>query len=171
MPHSSWLHNPLTSHARRQPRVACVLSGGGSRASFQLGALDYLYRHDPGFTPSIFVGASAGAILASGLAQYSDHDDQHRFVPLAPSPEASRAVGPMLSEPFFAEVTIGATMLARGLTAWTLLLGAVTSEVFAQLGPIPDAAALFRLHLEVAGSLILQPAQPSTGLSTAVFTA
>ncbi|MEO7588406.1 MAG: patatin-like phospholipase family protein [Arachnia sp.] len=79
MPPSSWLHNPLTGHARRQPRVACVLSGGGSRASFQLGALDYLYSHDPGFTPSIFVGASAGAILASGLAQYRDREDQHRF--------------------------------------------------------------------------------------------
>ncbi len=110
-------------------------------------------------------------VLALLLRLVRDADALHRFVPLDPSPEARRAVGPMLSEPFFAEVTIGATMLARGLAAWTLLLGAVTSEVFAQLGPIPDAAALFRLHLEVAGSLILLPAQPSTGLSTAVCTA
>ncbi|MEO5743599.1 MAG: TetR-like C-terminal domain-containing protein [Terracoccus sp.] len=110
-------------------------------------------------------------VLALLLRLLQDADTHYRLVPLSPSPEANRAVGPMLSEPFFAEVTIGATMLARGLAAWTLLLGAVTSEVFAQLGPVPDAAALFRLHLDVAKSLILLPAQPSTGLSTAVFTA
>lgn len=85
--------------------------------------------------------------------------------------DAVRALGPMLAEPFFAGVSIGPETLARGLAAWTLLLGAVTSEVFAQLGPLPDAGALFRLHLAVAGSLILVPTQSSTGLSTSVFTA
>lgn len=60
--------------------MACVLSGGGSRASFQLGALDYLYRNDPEFTPNIFIGASAGSIIAAGLAQDSDRDAQHRFI-------------------------------------------------------------------------------------------
>lgn len=63
----------------RQETVACVLSGGGSRASFQLGALDYLYRNDPQFTPDTFVGASAGAILAAGLAQDADRQAQHAF--------------------------------------------------------------------------------------------
>ncbi|OFE14207.1 hypothetical protein BA895_11330 [Humibacillus sp. DSM 29435] len=110
-------------------------------------------------------------VLALLLRLVQDAADQHRLVLLAPSPEAARAVGAMLDDPFFAEVTIGATMLARSLSAWTLLLGAVTSEVFLQLGPVPDAAALFGLQLDVAGSLILLPAQPSTGLSTAVFTA
>ncbi|MDO5736582.1 MAG: patatin-like phospholipase family protein [Propionibacteriaceae bacterium] len=79
MPHSGWLTSPLTALSHRQPKVCCVLSGGGSRASFQLGALDYLYRNDPDFAPSIFVGASAGSILASGLAQDMDRDAQHRF--------------------------------------------------------------------------------------------
>ena len=60
--------------------MACVLSGGGSRASFQLGALDYLYRHDPRFRPTIFVGASAGSILAAGMAQDSDRETQHQFI-------------------------------------------------------------------------------------------
>ena len=85
--------------------------------------------------------------------------------------DAVRAVGPMLAEPFFAGVSIGPAALARGLAAWTLVLGAVTSEVFEQLGPVPDAEALFRLHLAVAGSLIFLPAHSSTGLCTAVFTA
>ena len=90
----------------------------------------------------------------------------------ATSDAAARAIGPMLlTDPFFVDISIGAVTLARGLSAWTLLLGAVTSEVFAQLGPVPDAEALFRLHLDVARSLIIAPAQSSTALSTAVFTA
>ncbi|WP_158600681.1 patatin-like phospholipase family protein [Tessaracoccus antarcticus] len=80
MPHPHWLSIPLLGRDRPAPTVSCVLSGGGSRASFQLGALDFLYRHDPEFTPSIFVGASAGAILAAVLAQSSDRDEQHRSV-------------------------------------------------------------------------------------------
>ena len=79
MPSPGWLSSPLFGYTPKQEKVACVLSGGGSRASFQLGALDYLYRNDPEFTPSIFVGASAGAILAAGLAQDADRQAQHDF--------------------------------------------------------------------------------------------
>ncbi len=80
MPSSRWLSSSLFGHTAKQESVACVLSGGGSRASFQLGALDYLYRNDPQFTPNIFVGASSGAILAAGLAQDGDHEAQHQFI-------------------------------------------------------------------------------------------
>lgn len=52
-----------------------VLSGGGSRASFQLGALNYLYENTA-FHPKVFIGTSAGAILASMLAQFPDREDQ-----------------------------------------------------------------------------------------------
>ena len=62
------------------PLTACVLSGGGARASFQIGALDYLYAHDPQFTPDMFVGTSAGAILAAGLAQHAERDGQIEFL-------------------------------------------------------------------------------------------
>ena len=57
-----------------------MLSGGGARASFQIGALDYLYANDPEFTPTIFIGASAGAILAAGLAQYPNRREQIGFL-------------------------------------------------------------------------------------------
>ncbi len=80
MTSTGWFSSPLFGLSRKDEKVACVLSGGGSRASFQLGALDYLYRNDPHFTPDIFVGASAGAILASGLAQSRDRQAQHGFV-------------------------------------------------------------------------------------------
>lgn len=80
MPSNGWFTSSRFGHTAKQGGVACVLSGGGSRASFQLGALDYLYHHDPQFNPSIFVGASAGSILAAGLAQDSDWLSQHLFV-------------------------------------------------------------------------------------------
>lgn len=60
--------------------VSCVLSGGGSRASFQLGALAYLYEHDEHFTPSIFVGASAGSIIAAALAQGTTPEGQRAYL-------------------------------------------------------------------------------------------
>lgn len=62
---------------RPAPAVGLVLSGGGSRASFQLGALRYLYD-EVGITPTVFAGASVGSVLASALAQYPDHAGQRR---------------------------------------------------------------------------------------------
>jgi len=48
-----------------------VLSGGGSRVSFQLGALEYLYGHDI-IAPTRIVGTSGGSIVAAMLAQSAD---------------------------------------------------------------------------------------------------
>lgn len=57
--------------------LAISLAGGGSRASFQIGALRYLYDHEH-IAPDMYTGTSAGAILASALAQHSDPEDQRR---------------------------------------------------------------------------------------------
>lgn len=70
---------PKLGFSPKTPTIACVLSGGGSRASFQLGALGYLYRNDPDFAPTILVGASAGSILAAGLAQDGNREAQQEF--------------------------------------------------------------------------------------------
>lgn len=56
-------------------RPGLVLSGGGSRASFHIGALRYLYDH-AGIAPSCFVGTSAGSMVAALLAQYADREEQ-----------------------------------------------------------------------------------------------
>lgn len=64
---------------RKATRTGLVLSGGGSKASFQIGALKYLYNV-VGITPETFVGTSAGSIIATMLAQYSTHEDQARAV-------------------------------------------------------------------------------------------
>lgn len=57
------------------PVTAIVLSGGGTRISFELGALSYLYQVER-VAPRILVGTSAGAILAALLAQGPDHETQ-----------------------------------------------------------------------------------------------
>lgn len=65
-------------HAHSEPDegpLAVVLAGGGARASFQIGALRYLYDHEH-IAPDIITGTSAGAILASALAQYSEPAEQ-----------------------------------------------------------------------------------------------
>ncbi|MCC2592118.1 patatin-like phospholipase family protein [Tessaracoccus sp. OS52] len=82
MAKTGWLGLPLFGFTPRDETVACVLSGGGSKASFQLGALAYLYEHDPEFRPTIFVGTSAGAILAAVLAQGASPAEQRGYVSL-----------------------------------------------------------------------------------------
>jgi AcrR family transcriptional regulator len=67
------------------------------------------------------------------------------------------AVGPFLAGPMFAGTGLDAAALTQGLCAWTLLLGAVTSEIFGQLGAVPDPDALFEALLTAAGSTFLTP--------------
>ncbi len=57
--------------------VGLVLSGGGARASFQIGALRYLYD-EVGIAPSVITGTSAGSIIAAVLAQTADREGQRR---------------------------------------------------------------------------------------------
>lgn len=47
---------------------ALVLSGGGARAAYQVGALSYIAREIPDYRPQILTGVSAGAINAVYLA-------------------------------------------------------------------------------------------------------
>lgn len=68
---------------------------------------------------------------------------------------AGRAVGDLLADDLFAGLDVTAQALARGLSAWTLLLGAVTSELFHQLGQVEDAEALFEWHLARARDIFL----------------
>ena len=80
MDNKGWFGLSFFGKEPRDEVVACVLSGGGSRASFQLGALDYLYTHDEQFAPTIIVGTSAGSILSAALAQDATREGQHRYL-------------------------------------------------------------------------------------------
>jgi NTE family protein len=62
-----------------EPVVGLVLSGGGASASFQVGALRYLYDV-VGITPRVVTGTSAGSILATLLAQADDHAGQRQIL-------------------------------------------------------------------------------------------
>lgn len=64
----------LSSFGREQ-KVGLVLSGGGSKASFQIGALRYLYEV-VGIAPTAVVGTSAGSILTAMIAQSADPAEQ-----------------------------------------------------------------------------------------------
>ena len=48
--------------------LALVLSGGGSKGDFELGAIQYLYRIH-GIQPTLIVGTSVGAINGAKLAE------------------------------------------------------------------------------------------------------
>ncbi|HEX2952796.1 MAG TPA: patatin-like phospholipase family protein [Bacillota bacterium] len=53
---------------------ALVLSGGGSRGAFEVGAIDYLVNEE-GMDFTYFMGTSAGALNASMLGQAGDHQE------------------------------------------------------------------------------------------------
>ena len=75
-----WSGLPSLSWVRRAPDdtvevEGLVLSGGGARASFQTGALRYLYDR-AGIAPSVMVGTSAGSVLAAALSQSAEREGQ-----------------------------------------------------------------------------------------------
>lgn len=69
--------------------------------------------------------------------------------------DATAALASLLDDPMFAGTAIEPPMLAQGIAAWTLLLGGVTSELFSQLGPLPDAPALFETLLAASRHLVV----------------
>ena len=71
---------------------------------------------------------------------------------------AEAGVGSLLQSPMFDATRIDAVTLTQGVAAWTLLLGCVTSEVFAQLGPLPDGEALFDCLLSVSRRCVIRGA-------------
>lgn len=69
----SWLGIPTLAFGlgSRSPQQGLVLAGGGSKASFQIGALRHLYDV-VGIAPTAMVATSAGSIVACTLAQWTD---------------------------------------------------------------------------------------------------
>ncbi|MGL4832513.1 MAG: patatin-like phospholipase family protein [Propionibacteriaceae bacterium] len=64
-----------SEEAESTPKAGLVIAGGGARASFEIGALRYLYEHTD-FTAEVICGTSAGSMLAATIGQYAGHDDQ-----------------------------------------------------------------------------------------------
>jgi AcrR family transcriptional regulator len=74
-------------------------------------------------------------------------------------PLAQAAVGTMLEDPFFEGSHLDAATLMAGLAAWSLLMGALSAEVFGQLGAdtVAEPASYFEYVLEVGRRLVLHP--------------
>lgn len=83
MSRRAWFGLPaLLSRSRQESGVepvpqGLVLSGGGSRAAFEIGALRYLYERTS-FAPTTITATSAGAILGALLAQWPDRERQQQ---------------------------------------------------------------------------------------------
>jgi len=76
MDRHTWFDKLLNLSRPSGPEVqGLVLSGGGSRASFHIGALRYLYER-AGVAPTCIVGTSAGSIVAAMLSQSLDPKEQ-----------------------------------------------------------------------------------------------
>ena len=76
MPRHSWFDKLLSlSRPSGQEVQGLVLSGGGSRASFHIGALRYLYEV-ANVAPTCIVGTSAGSIVGAMLSQSLDPKEQ-----------------------------------------------------------------------------------------------
>lgn len=78
-------------------------------------------------------------------------------LPTAPAdPRAERALAGMLAEPDVAGAGIGAAVLQRGLTAWMLVLGAVSTELFEGFGrdAFGDADLFFESVLDTAERIV-----------------
>ncbi len=74
----------------------------------------------------------------------------------APTALEQRALGHMAADPLVATYQLDAAALHRGLAAWTLVLGAVTAELFEQFGAdtIPETDSFFELLLEDAVRIV-----------------
>jgi AcrR family transcriptional regulator len=72
---------------------------------------------------------------------------------------AERAVGTLLQTEFFEGSGVGATTLMTGLAAWSLVMGALSTEVFEQLGPdaVSDRDAYFDAMVRIGRLLVLAP--------------
>jgi predicted acylesterase/phospholipase RssA len=69
-------HETAVEQADSSPsKVGLVLSGGGSRVSFQIGALRYLLTHEVDAFTDI-AGTSGGSISGAMLSQFNDHEGQ-----------------------------------------------------------------------------------------------
>ena len=81
-----------------------------------------------------------------------------RVVELPPGlvDEGEAAVGSWVAgDDFFDQLSLPPAVIARALSAWMLLLGAVTGEVFGYNGRVPDPDALFAFQLRTARGLVL----------------
>ena len=89
---------------------------------------------------------------ATRTGRLADGDDEPREL-------AERALGDLVQTDFFEGSGLDATTLMTGLAAWSLVMGALSTEVFEQLGPdaVGDRDAYFTAMVRFGRLLVLAP--------------
>ena len=102
--------------------------------------------------PAEQTNASGTRVSARLFALLPEFEVPGRKVPRA----VASALAPFVGEAEALGLHPDPGLALRGLTAWALVMGAVTAEVFQQYGPdaIADPAALFEAQLELALQLL-----------------
>jgi AcrR family transcriptional regulator len=107
-------------------------------------------------------GPSGTAVLGLLARLAADAEAAGRLAPVGDPAGAARAVASLATDAMLADLALSPAGLLAGLSAWTLLLGTVTSEVFEQLGgdTFADPDQYFTVMLATAGRLLLAPPGP-----------
>lgn len=94
--------------------------------------------------------ARSGRLARDGFATHLTEDLD---------PLAVQAAGPLLEDEFLAGTGLDVPTVLAGLAAWSLVMGALSSEVFGALGDqtVHDPDAWFDYMTQVAGRLVLLP--------------
>ncbi len=102
----------------------------------------------------LLLGVLTDATASGHLAR--DGFTTHLTEELAPTARA--AAGSMLADPFFTGAGVDAETLMTGLAAWSMLMGALSTEVFGQLGEgtVADRDAYFDYMVQVGQRLVLR---------------
>ena len=132
----SALRHDLDGH-----RVGLAISGGGSLGSFEVGALRFLYDHTD-IQPVAICGNSAGALNAAKLAE--GRQPHHRAIDEAERLWRSLRINHDMWEP----------------EPWLVRLQASASwanDLREQVSDSDGAAAMVRVAVKVAGSLVRRP--------------
>ncbi len=105
-------------------------------------------------TPGTRVQAHLVAILAEADP---DASDEHLSGDPALVSRAAADLEPLLRDPLFVGVPLSPALVLRGLAAWALVLGALSAELFEQLGPdtITDPDLHFSAMVVLAADLVL----------------
>ena len=135
-------------------REALALSGGGSRAGFEIGVLRYLYDV-VGIAPSIITGTSAGSVVAVVLAQSRDPREQR-----AALGELERLWRDMTSSSDLFEETTWLTALRTIAPEWLeVFQRRRRAERPAGLGGLPGFAGLGRAGTAGASASLGEPVE------------
>ncbi len=124
----------------------------------------------PGYAAPAERTSGPGTRVDARLLELFDGVAPPRLPGLDPAVQdaGSASLAGLLGDPLLAGRRLPPTELLRGITAWTLVLGAVSSELFQHHGPdlAADPEAHFAAVVDLAAAMAFPSGTPSTPVST-----